>query len=252
MSIVRNDIYYQSLQKSLSKKMLCVQKLSKYFTVSTEAAIQITSHICCIFFKKCQSKPNIAFRLCLIQCQLLGSNLHVFLTTVIWPRMNSAVSKLVANLIYVIKGPCVIWCASKRSMLHLTGKVVKCSYFAKPNSSFHLPFKGNVFVNYHWIMLGLICRLYPMSQVNLALSKPLRLTMEILSPCKVYYVLLLSKGEESEYHVQGSRWRLGQNMQSKNSFLPYPGNIKLTIVVLSLWDENSPFTISFLKGRTNR
>lgn len=41
-------------------------------------------------------------------------------------------------------------------------------------------------------------------------------------------------------------------MQSKNSFLPYPGNIKLTIVVLSLWDENSPFTISFLKGRTNK
>lgn len=76
--------------------------------------------------------------------------------------------------------------------------------------------------------------------------------MEILSPRKVYYVLLLSKGEKSEYHVQGSRWRLGQNMQSKNSFLPYPDNIKLTIAVLSLWDENSPFTISFLKGRTNR
>lgn len=64
--------------------------------------------------------------------------------------------------------------------------------------------------------------------------------MEILSPRKVYYVLLLSKGEESEYHVQGSRWRLGQNMQSKNSFLPYPGKRKLTIVVLSLWDETVP------------
>lgn len=37
-------------------------------------------------------------------------------------------------------------------------------------------------------------------------------------------------------------------MQNKNSFLPYPGNVKLTIAVLSLWDENSPFTISFLKG----
>lgn len=141
--------------------------------LSTEAAIQITSHICCIFFKKCQSKPNIAFRLCLIQCQLWGSNVHV-LTTVIWPRMNSAVSKLVANLMCVIKGPCVIGCASKHSVLHLTGKVVKCSFSATPNSSFHLPFKGNVFVNYHWIMLGLICRLYPMSQVNLAFSKPLR------------------------------------------------------------------------------
>lgn len=231
--------------------MLCVQKVSKYFTVSTEAVIQITSHICCIFFKKCQSKPNFAFWLCLTQCQLLGSNIHVFWTTVIWPRMNSAVSKLVANLIYVIKGPCVIWCAFKRSVLQFNWKSCEMQFSAKPNS-FHLPFKGNVFVNYHWVTLGLICRLYPMSQVNLAFSKPLRLTMEILSPCKVYYVLLLSKGEESEYHVQGSRWRLGQNMQSKNSFLPYPGNIKLTIVVLSLWDENSPFTISFLKGRTNR
>lgn len=133
---------------------------------------------------------------------------------------------------------------------NLTGKAVKCSS-AKPHS-FHLPFKGNVFVNYQWIMLRLICRFYPMSKVNLAFSKPLQLTMEILSSHKVYCVLLLSKGEESENHVQGSRWRLGQNMQSKNSFLPYSGNIKLTIAVLSLWDENSPFTISFLKGRTNR
>lgn len=32
-----------------------------------------------------------------------------------------------------------------------------------------------------------------------------QITMEILSPRKVYYVLLLSKGEKSEYHVQGSR-----------------------------------------------
>lgn len=86
MIIIRNDIQYQSLQKSLSKKMLCVQKISKYFTLSTEAAIQITSHICCIFFKKCQSKPNFAFWLCLIQYQLLKSSLHVFLTTVIWPE----------------------------------------------------------------------------------------------------------------------------------------------------------------------
>lgn len=175
--------------------MLCVQKVSKYFTLSTEAVIQVTSHICCIFFKKCQSKPNCAFWLCLTQCQLLGSNLHVFLTTVIWPRMNSAVSKLVANLMCVIKGPCVIWCAFKRSVLQFNWKSCEMQFFVKPNS-FNLPFKGNVFVNYHWVMLGLICRLYPMSQVNLAFSKPLRLTMEILSPCKVYYVLLLSKGEE--------------------------------------------------------
>lgn len=131
MSIIRNDRYYQSLQKSLSKKMLCVQKVSKYFTLSTEAVIQITSHICCIFFKKCQSKPNFAFWLCLTQCQLLGSNLHVFLTTVIWPRMNSAVSKLVANLICVIKGPCVIWCASKRSVLQFNWKSCEMQFFCQ-------------------------------------------------------------------------------------------------------------------------
>lgn len=49
-------------------------------------------------------------------------------------------------------------------------------------------------------MLGLVCRFYPMSKVSLAFSKSFQLTMEIVSPCKVYCVLLLSKGEESEYH----------------------------------------------------
>lgn len=136
-------------------------------------------------------------------------------------------------------------------MLQFNWKSCEMQLFCQ--TTLHSFSKGKYFsfVNYHWITLGLICRFYPMSKVNLAFSKPLQITTE-RSPCKVYYVLLLSKGEESEYHVQGSRWRLGQNMQNKNSFLPYPGNIKLTIVVLSLWDENSPFTISFLKGRTNR
>lgn len=79
-------MYGTNPYKSLSEKLLRVQKVSKYFTLSTEAAIWITSHVCCMFFKKCQSKPNSAFWLCLIQYQLLRSNLHVILTTVIWPE----------------------------------------------------------------------------------------------------------------------------------------------------------------------
>lgn len=165
--------------------------------------------------------------------------------------MNSAVKA--GSRPYMFKGPCIQY-ASKWSVLQFNWKSFEMQLFCWTTLHFfHLPVKGNilVFVSYHWVTLRLICRFYPMSKVNLSFFQATS-TMEILSPHKVYYVLLLSKGDESEYHVQGSRWRLGQNMQSKNSFLPYPGNIKLTTVVLFLWDENSPFTVSFLKGRTNR
>lgn len=226
------------------------KKVSKYFTLSTEAAIQITSLICCIFFKKCQSKPNFALWLCLIHYQLVKKQFTcIFNHSCLargWIVLCQSL-RLVDSPICVIKVWFVwlIWYASKCSVLQFNWKSREMQLFCQNHTPL-LPssFQGKYFsfVNYHWVTLGLICRFYPMSKVNLVFSKPLQITMEI-SLHKVYYVLLLSKGKESEYHVQGSRWRLGQNMQSKNSFLPYPGNIKLTIGVLSLWDENSPFTM---------
>ena len=146
MCIIRNDIYYQSLQKSLSKKLLSVQKVSKYFTLSTEAAIQIISLNCCIFFN--------FLKFCIFALSYTVSAVKKQFTCVLnysclargWIVPRQSLS-LVPSLVCVIKGPCILWYASKCSVLQLNRKRCEMHLFCRTTlHSFHLPFKGNILV----------------------------------------------------------------------------------------------------------
>ena len=146
MYIIRNDIYYQSLQKSLSKKLLSVQKVSKYFTLSTEAAIQIISLNCCIFFN--------FLKFCILALSYTVSAVKKQFTCVLnhsclargWIVPCQRLS-LVPSLLCVIKGPCILWYASKCSVLQFNWKRCEMQLFCRTTlHSFSLPFKGNILV----------------------------------------------------------------------------------------------------------
>lgn len=120
MYVIRNDIEYRSLPKSLSKNLLSVQKLSKYFTVSTEAAIQIKSlFFAYIYFLKSANQSLIlhfGFVLYNISC------LFFFLKKAIYMCFNQSFGhnyccfKADSQSICMIKGPCIIWYAPKCSV----------------------------------------------------------------------------------------------------------------------------------------
>lgn len=102
MYVIRNDIEYRSLPKSLSENLLSVQKLSKYFTVSTEAAIQIKSlFFAYIYLKKSANQSLIlhfGFVLYNISCLLffLKKQFTCVLTSLL--ARTTAASKPIASL----------------------------------------------------------------------------------------------------------------------------------------------------------
>lgn len=105
--------------------MLCVQKISKYFTLSTEASIQITFHICCKCFKKCQSKPNFAFwplsyTVSAVKKQFTCVFNHSHLASG-WTVLCQC----------VIKDPGVIWYASKCSVLRFNWKSCEMQFLCQ-------------------------------------------------------------------------------------------------------------------------
>lgn len=117
------------------------------------------------------------------------------------------------------------------SVLWFSQKKLKCSCSTKPHFTFSiLSWEHWSFVNCHHSKSLRICGFYlnfvksllnvrseyllfPATSVNHGDWITLKIAF--------FFCFILSKGEESESHVQGSRWCLGQNMQSKRCFVPF-------------------------------
>ena len=126
--------------KTHYQRKCCVsKKVSKYFTLSTEVAIQIASCICCIFSKSANQSLILHFSF-VLHISAVNKQVRCVFNQSFGQRMKSTVSKSVANLVCVIKGPCIIWNASKHSVLQFNWKSCEMQFFCHTTllpSSFH-------------------------------------------------------------------------------------------------------------------
>lgn len=173
----------------VSEKLLSVPKYLNTSHWAHKQPIQIIPRIWCVFSRRANQSL-----ICILALSYTVSTTKKQFTCVFnqsFGPMTSAVSRLVGSLTCVNKDPCIIWYAPNRSVFQFYGKIVKCSCF--PNHTPLLPssFQGKCFnfVNYHWIILGLIVDfLSNVKESNLHFFfKPLQITMEILSPISICF-----------------------------------------------------------------